>query len=66
MSEEIYPILIIQGHPCMGCGNADSLCLEIGLRDGHQSLVCRTCINRIFDRTEGTPEGNLECNTEDN
>lgn len=52
-NEEIHPVVVIQGHPCMGCGAVGRICLELGLKDNNLTLACRTCTNMIYDRAEG-------------
>lgn len=57
-NEEVYPVVVIQGHPCMGCGMTGRACLELGVRGGYQTLACRECTNMIFDRTDAAIEDN--------
>ena len=52
-NEEIYPVVVVQGHPCMGCGQTGVVCLELGVKGGHQTLACRKCTNMVYDRAEG-------------
>lgn len=48
---ECAQVMIMTQVTCLGCGKKDTICLEIGVKDG-QSLACKDCIKMLFERAE--------------
>lgn len=53
--EQAFPVIVISGHECMGCGKTGVPCVELGV-EGGLTLACRECTNQIFDRAIGAVE----------